>query len=686
MCSYSRMMTGMYKTGHLRFAFHYASIAMLLVSFALLHPDFSYGENTGQQLRSALRQMLERCEREAQKVKSENVEANRRLDYLVEQQSSLSSILKAIDKLEQDTVKAIALMEHQQFSQAKEFVAPNKAWLVLESAKALPENLQTLLAQELRPQIDLSISIARRVPPDLPADYTDISDWKGQQYTRSRRLQLARRNEQMKPLFDELDEIDSSLARLFATSSSDDSEVARTQREQLLFEKDGVMAKLWFERSRLPMMIPTPLVSALPSGVSLVDYFIYTDYSEKNIERERMMAFIIHGAKLIQSTSGPPLQHAMIDLGAVAPISAAIERWRSEIARGRGGLADDSQDAPQRFLANQLWGIIQKHLTNTETVLLSPDGPLAFLPFDALPSGTPDMYLFEERRIVIAPVPRLIAADVFPIHRYDSRTHQTEDKKQSSGLLLVGDLDFYHADRGSVADASGASLSGQTFPALPGTRKEIESIRQSFEHAFPSATVKVLDKEYATKPSLSSSVQQKNWLHLATHGYFEDESQQLGLNPTMRTGLALSGFNVSHDQSALLTAFEVSSLDMIDVDLAVLSACETNLGQIRSGEGILSLQRAFQLAGAKSTVTSLWKVDDKATQVFMSKFYENLWVKKLDKLDALRQARREMLSDFDVQSGALRGLDQPLEQQTTDVDKRLPPYYWAAFVLSGDWR
>ena len=125
-------------------------------------------------------------------------------------------------------------------------------------------------------------------------------------------------------------------------------------------------------------------------------------------------------------------------------------------------------------------------------------------------------------------------------------------------------------------------------------------------------------------------------------------------------------------------ALEVSALDLSQVDTVVLSACETGLGQVAGGEGLLGLQRAFQVAGAKTTVASLWKVPDQATATLMQRFYENLWDKKMGKLEALRQAQIWMLRD-----NGNRGLaipDHPADAQT------LPPYYWAAFVLSGDWR
>jgi CHAT domain-containing protein/Tfp pilus assembly protein PilF len=180
------------------------------------------------------------------------------------------------------------------------------------------------------------------------------------------------------------------------------------------------------------------------------------------------------------------------------------------------------------------------------------------------------------------------------------------------------------------------------------------------------------------------------------------ESQVTGFNPGLLSGIALAGANrgnlseSSSDPAAvaaddgIMTALEVASLDLQNVDLVTLSACETGLGKETGGEGMLGLQRAFQVAGAKATVSSLWSVDDAATQTMMTEFYSRLWNKDrpLGKLEALRQAQLEMLNHYDPNTKKIangsRGLQLDAESSTTNG--RLSPKYWAAFDLSGDWR
>ena len=116
------------------------------------------------------------------------------------------------------------------------------------------------------------------------------------------------------------------------------------------------------------------------------------------------------------------------------------------------------------------------------------------------------------------------------------------------------------------------------------------------------------------------------------------------------------------------------------MDLVVLSACETGLGEVAGGEGLIGIQRAFQVAGARTTIASLWNVDDEATRRLMETFYRNYWKKDLSKLDALRTAQLWLLNHPEVVRGANR-----LDQESRG-SKRLSPRHWAAFILSGDWR
>ena len=236
----------------------------------------------------------------------------------------------------------------------------------------------------------------------------------------------------------------------------------------------------------------------------------------------------------------------------------------------------------------------------------------------------------------------------------------------------------------------------------------------------------MLSGQLATEQALREQAPQHRYLHLATHGFFAPpeirsalaprkpderlsstadlfgERGVVGFNPLLLSGIVLAGANrppEADQDDGILTALDVLELDLSRVDLAMLSACETGLGEVAGGEGLLGLQRAFQIAGARTVVSSLWKVDDPATQALMSEFYRNLWERKLGKLESLRQAQISMLHNYDAKTGTFRGTVGPLKPAlpapsgkpksaltNQSGDGRTPPFYWAAFVLSGDWR
>ena len=162
------------------------------------------------------------------------------------------------------------------------------------------------------------------------------------------------------------------------------------------------------------------------------------------------------------------------------------------------------------------------------------------------------------------------------------------------------------------------------------------------------------------------------------------------IQPDLLSGVVFAGANKEPQpgkDDGILTSLDISGLDLRNVDTVVLSACETGLGTTLNGEGALGLQRAFQVAGAKTVIASLWKVDDQATAMLMDAFYENLWTAKLGKIESLRQAQLKMLREGATwkEVSSSRGLAIS-EAQPKMEGERLPPYYWAAFVLSGDWR
>jgi CHAT domain-containing protein len=148
----------------------------------------------------------------------------------------------------------------------------------------------------------------------------------------------------------------------------------------------------------------------------------------------------------------------------------------------------------------------------------------------------------------------------------------------------------------------------------------------------------------------------------------------VGEDPRLRSGLALAGANKWQERSqkgqsdGLLTALEVENLDLWGTELVVLSACETGLGQVQVGEGVLGLRRAFQLAGARTVLASLWKVPDAETEQLMTAFLSR-WLKGMPPAAALRAAQQELIRQLRASPSAAR--------------RQAPPLYWAGFICHG---
>ncbi len=215
--------------------------------------------------------------------------------------------------------------------------------------------------------------------------------------------------------------------------------------------------------------------------------------------------------------------------------------------------------------------------------------------------------------------------------------------------------------------------SNQLLGLLPGTKREVNLIDSLYR--IKNVPVKTLMSNVAVEDSLKNA-QSPKVLHIATHGFFlesaepDDESaDEYVENPLLRSGLILAGANsfirsgkISEsstlEDDGILTAYEAMNLNLDQTELVVLSACETGLGEVKNGEGVYGLQRAFQVAGADAIIMSMWTVDDDATQELMTNFYKE-WLTTGDKHKAFINAQKQLKA------------------------KWKSPYYWGAFVMIG---
>jgi CHAT domain-containing protein len=295
-----------------------------------------------------------------------------------------------------------------------------------------------------------------------------------------------------------------------------------------------------------------------------------------------------------------------------------------------------------RKLYNLLIAPAAPWIDRAERILISPDGPLHTLPFAALvrPGKRPE-WLVEWK----------------PIHTALSATLYAELKQgrrvlpAGAGSLVAFADPVYRAIQGAVAgpDDSPQRRYRAGLPPLPGAREEVQALSSLYgrdARAFFGAA--------ATKAQIEHLPVSTRYLHFACHALLDRRFP-------LDSALALATSQA--EGNGLLQAWEIFERLRIDADLVTLSACSTGLGRDAGGEGLIGLTRAFQYAGARSVLASLWAVSDRSTAALMATFYTKLRAGSPKDL-ALAEAQRELL----------RG------------GKFAHPYSWAAFELNGDWR
>jgi CHAT domain-containing protein len=240
--------------------------------------------------------------------------------------------------------------------------------------------------------------------------------------------------------------------------------------------------------------------------------------------------------------------------------------------------------------------------------------------------------------------------------------------------LVVGGADFEPV--GAAPDAASPSaercdpLARLDLPPLPGSLREARRVASIFERGTQRAVAE-LTQESATKAAFKEQAPGKTVVHVATHGFFVADECSSGegeiASPLRLSGLAFAAAGPDA-ADAILLAEEVAALELRAAQWVVLSGCDTGLGQIDVDEGILGLRRAFHVAGAGTLIMSLWPVEDRSAQTFMTELYEARLNAAQSTSAAMRAAYREALK------AARREHGEP------------HPLYWAPFIASGDWR
>ncbi|MBF0621829.1 MAG: tetratricopeptide repeat protein [Magnetococcales bacterium] len=417
------------------------------------------------------------------------------------------------------------------------------------------------------------------------------------------------------------------------------------------------------------------LINQVPVDAALVDFL---QFQEPESDEQRLVASI-----MFKTNEGPVFK--VVYYNNIEEIEESIVEFRTIIQDEDADL--DEINEMGQWVYEKIWQPLAPHLNDRQQVFLVPDGMLNILPFNAM-MDEEEEYLIEKLDLHILTSVRDLLPSSIPVARgvfttiagpdYDSRKVagektlvEAEGRRSASSVKM-----------GLRALSSG--MRGLKFDPLPGAEKEGRLIvKESTDLNRINTLFSKLD---AQEKVFRSMEEPPEVLHIATHGFFLKADENLkrrllklqrganlqlpppGDNPLLRAGLAFAGINtnaqflgdIDTDNDGVLTALEVLGLNLSGTRLAVLSACETGLGEIHEGEGVYGLRRSFQEAGVSSVISSLWEVSDAGTQTMMTGLYKRL-LKGETAHKALRAVQLEMIQS----------------------DEWEMPYIWSAFMIVG---
>ncbi|MBF0212110.1 MAG: CHAT domain-containing protein, partial [Magnetococcales bacterium] len=419
------------------------------------------------------------------------------------------------------------------------------------------------------------------------------------------------------------------------------------------------------------------LVKHLPEQAVLVEFFAFRDE-----ERTGLIAAILRKEK------DKPIFDRVIYPDPEA-INKIITEYRTIIQDEEAD--EEALKKVGRAAYDLIWAPVQKQIGNREQVYVVPDGQLNILPFAALVDPESD-YLARNTDLHILSTSR----DLVPANLPEAKGNYLivagpdydSDKvggAKAQALKMDEQQGRRSTDLKEGLRSFSSGLRGLHFDPLPGAEKEGRLISGQATDKKKNNTV--LIRNEAQESSLQSLEKPPEILHIATHGFFLKPDDSLkkrllklarsgesrlpppGDNPLLRAGLAFAGINANArflgemdtENDGVLTAMEVLGLDLTGTRLAVLSACETGLGELHEGEGVYGLRRAFQEAGVKAVISSLWEVSDAGTQALMTSLYARLG-EGMNAHRALRESQLDLL----------------------ESDAWKHPYIWSAFMMVGE--
>ena len=458
-----------------------------------------------------------------------------------------------------------------------------------------------------------------------------------------------------KELLDQLKDTTARLARLALGAANPAS---AEQREHAITTLEADKERLEAElsehsaefRAQVRPVTLEAVQAAIPGDAALLEFAIFRPFDPRAERNAEAYGPPHYAAYVVRKQSAP----RGFDLGPADVINDAIGGLRQAL---RDPKRTDVQ-ARARGVDERVMRPLRAAFGEAARLIVSPDGELNLVPFEALVDEH-GRYLIERHAISYVTSGRDLLRMQVP-------------RANRSKPVIFADPVFGEPASAAVAPSSarrpsdlaarrsvttGQELSAVYFAPLAATAEEGRAIKA----LFPDATL--FTGQRARKAALQR-VEAPRMLHIASHGFFLKDGRLNGENPLLRSGLALAGANLPHDshEGGILTALEASGLNLWGTKLVTLSACDTGIGEVRNGEGVYGLRRAFVLAGTEALVMSLWPVNDSIARETMVAYYTGLRA-GLGRGDALRQSKLAMLKR----------------------KVRQHPFYWASFIQSGEW-
>ena len=403
------------------------------------------------------------------------------------------------------------------------------------------------------------------------------------------------------------------------------------------------------------------------------------DFVSFDLDRSGITDSIMYAAYVVNKRDPAPIFVPLFSANELEAVTDLAGKSATAIAKGlyRGAENENRNIELGVRLYKLIWQPLEPYLKNVKKISYSPANKLYGIAFHALAIDSTSLLMDKYRlqqytgirqtalrnSVNTVNIPANIVLFGNPNFSMDSISLS---KRQNNNT------DEYTAKNIFIPLSRGATTF--TWPALTGTEEEVKKIDKLFT-TNNIATTLFLDTEASEENFKLLNNNSPDILHVATHGYFLREQTKKNKNfsdgnvysiaadPLLRSGLILAGGNyawggntpVEGVEDGIVTAYEISQLNLSNTELVVLSACESALGDVKGSEGVFGLQRAFKMAGVKKLIVSLWQVPDKETAELMTAFY-TYWMKG-------------------------KTINEAFTQAQTEMRKKYAPYYWAAFVL-----